>query len=189
MMKQTLVTLACALITHIAWAQLEKGTQLAGANISFNSHNTSSSDTARIINSSAVNLNLRYGRFVAQQVAIGISCPLTYSGVGQQSDLRWGGGPFLRYYSPFEESKLTLLLEARASYNQGTFRDRAINYTQTSRFLGGGVGMGVIYFFNESVGLETLFDYNYLTSLNSSRTESGLALNIGLQIYLNKYGF
>ncbi|MCC6684450.1 MAG: hypothetical protein IT247_05205, partial [Bacteroidia bacterium] len=58
-----------------------------------------------------------------------------------------------------------------------------------TRYFGAGGGFGIIYFVNESVGIESLLDYNYLASLSNSNKSAGFSLNIGFQIYLNRYGF
>lgn len=192
-MKKSIL-IAIAFLMYIkAEAQLEKGTQLIGASGTVNARNNDV-DTSRNVASSAYNLNLRYGRLVADNFAIGLSLPLTYSRIDQQSELTWGGGPFIRYYSPFEEeegegSKLNLLLEARGTYSQSRFEDRNLKINRTTGYMGGAVGVGVIYFFNESVGLETLADYTFLYSLTNSDKSNGLSFNVGFQIYLNKYGF
>jgi|JI7StandDraft_1071085.scaffolds.fasta_scaffold40101_3 hypothetical protein len=192
-MKRILLVVTALLCYLIADAQLEKGTQLIGASATMNARNNDI-DSIRNVASSAYNLNLRYGRLVANNFAVGISVPLTYSRIDQQSELTYGGGPFIRYYSPFEEtegegSKLNLLLEARGTYSQSSFEDRNLKINRNTGYMGGAVGVGVIYFFNESVGLETLADYTFLYSLSNSDKSNGLSLNIGFQIYLNKYGF
>ena len=192
-MKKIILLATSLLLYFQANAQLEKGTQLIGASATINARNNDV-DSVRNIASSAYNLNLRYGRLVAENFAIGLSLPLTYSRIDQQSELTWGGGPFVRYYSPFEAeegegSKLNLLLEARGIYSQSQFEDRNLKINRTTGYMGGAVGVGVIYFFNESVGLETLADYTFLYSLTNTDKTNGLSLNIGFQIYLNRYGF
>ncbi|MBX7205411.1 MAG: hypothetical protein K1X81_08315 [Bacteroidia bacterium] len=174
-------------------AQTERGTQLVGANVNLDSKNIDTG-AVRNLGSSTYNLNLRYGRFFANNFAAGVALPLTFSKIDQQSNLSWGAGPFIRYYSPFEDeegsgSKLFLLLEARATYNQNTFEDKALKLKRETSYFGAGGGFGIIYFVNESVGIESLLDYNYLASLNNSNKSAGFSLNIGFQIYLNRYGF
>lgn len=185
---QILLAVLALLLPLAMQAQIERGTQLVGANASLNSRNSDISGRKNVF-SSSYNLNLRYGRFLATNFAVGLACPLTYSKLEQQSELNWGLGPFARLYSPFEDSKMNLLLEGRATYNQNIFQDKAKNLKRTTGLVGGGVGVGVIYFFNESVGMETLLDYNFLYSTTNSDKTGGISFNVGFQIYLNRYGF
>lgn len=191
-MNQLKICILCLMLPMLANAQTEKGTQLVGANISLNSK-SSDIDSNKNVGSSSYNLNLRYGRFLANNFAMGVSVPLTYSKIGAISDLSYAVGPFARYYSPFEEteeaSKMYLLIEARLTYGQNYYNNKDLKLQRTTSFLGGGGGFGVIYFFNESVGMETLLDYTFLNSLSNKDQSGGFALNIGFQIYLNKYGF
>jgi len=55
----------------------------------------------------------------------------------------------------------------------------------------GSFGMGYTYFFNECVGLETVFTYNYNKTQNNILAQKtnknwSIGFNVGLQIYLDK---
>jgi hypothetical protein len=167
-----------SLFVSQAFAQTEKGNWLLGGNASLNANTNSGSYTI-------IQLSPLIGGFVANKFAVGASIPLSYYKDRYGKITSFGLMPFVRYYFATTE-KYSLFGHAafgfeRATikYNSGYYYGREQNSNSTS----GIVGLGYTYFLNKSIGLEGLFNYNWIGGDNS---DSNIGLNVGFQIYFGK---
>lgn len=165
-----------SILTTTALGQTEKGSNLLGGNI----------NTSLVFqkgqNTSNLNLNFAYGRFIMKNFALGISAPLYFSKYNAKSSLALGISPFTRFY--FLGSERGSLF---TNLNGGIiYQDNKPSYSNSSVFgFTAGLGFGYVCFLNKSIGLETELRYDY-NKYKDYSNYSAFSLNIGFQIYFNK---
>ena len=95
-MKKLILALSATFIMFAASAQIEQGTILAGASSAFgvNSYNPSGTGD----NTTAVNLNLKGGYFVIENLAVGLNLGYNHYSTGNAKSSNSTFGIFGRYY-------------------------------------------------------------------------------------------
>jgi hypothetical protein len=152
------------------------------------------------------------GFFIVKNLCIGLSVPLSFaktkldnSGAGvsfsNSKSNSYGAGPFVRYYYPLIDYKLSLLAEGAYSWSSGTNHTSTYNFNTNApepikystannayRF-----AAGVAFFLNEYTSLELLANYQKLKSTSDQDPnllllpddkQSSIFLSLGLKIYL-----
>ena len=112
-----------------------------------------------------VSLQPGFGMFLLNDLAVGLKIPIQYT-ENKDSDVRetqlfYGLSPFFRYYfgwdnlKPYvdvEFSYSTIALKIENLYAEGNAQFRGLNF---------GGGLGLVYFFNKHVGLDTQIKYTW----------------------------
>jgi hypothetical protein len=187
-----LMTAIFCVLGFCANSQTEKGNKLIGGSGTIDFPTNTSPKWF------SFDITPKVGQFFLKNLAIGITPEWGYSYEKRYSGTKenitvLGIGPFIRFY--LGKSKLRYFAEAGISYNH-IWRSSKYNYgfypsykTEAYSF-SENIGIGMVYFINQNVGLETKLQYqhSYNTSLFSSSVSNysynGLTLNLGLQIYL-----
>ncbi len=174
-MKNLILFFGFFLTITAAYAQTMKGSFLVGGNLAGLSLNKQSA---------SISIAPQGGWFVADNFALGLSIPVSYSrfngSVSQSSSTSFGISPFVRYY--FRGGKLRPFVAAFYSFqqNNSTFTSGGDESKSTGRSSIAGASAGVAYFITDSVGLEA--------TLNGYQSfDPGLFtfnVNLGFQIYL-----
>jgi outer membrane protein len=165
------------------WAQTEKGSKLLGGSANFSFEKNYS-----------FGISPQIGYFITNNFALGTGVSISYSkfdnddtmGNGYRSHTTAAGiSPFIRYY--FGKASSTRLFTQGAVVFQRFWQNSSINggepQVNAENFSTFRVGVGVVHFITQQVGLEALVDYSASKYGVGDRT-SRVALNIGLQIYL-----
>lgn len=163
--------LVFVLVSVSLFGQTEKGSVLLGGSANL---------TTELKNNSGfhININPKAGLFLAKNFAFGTSLPSGFSTNNYSNRYYLGVSPFARYY--FGQKKAKPFLEGEFGYyythiyDKATIEKSKYSYGRTY----GSFGLGLAYFINEHIGLETLLNY--------SSQYRGVNLNLGFQIYLPK---
>ena len=195
-MRNILVTLVLlTLVSAGVQAQTEKGRWTAGAqvgnlrysgnNVQYRSRNFSGS------------LSPSAGYFVANNLAVGVSLPVTYTRNysiipgnvnNDASGFNIELSPFVRYY--VGSAKLRPFLNASVGFQHLWSVYKGFGTTETQRYDAGyttySAGGGVAYFINNTVSLDASLTYaNYLGGAPNP-TRSSIGLNIGFRLFFGK---
>ena len=176
MKKHIFTTLIlCTFLSLTALAQTEQGTKLVGGNASI-----------RFNDPFTINLSPDFGIFVANHIAVGGMAQVYYISTDNGHTTALGLSPFFRYYfgkdnpTRFFAQVNTGLTHYWYSSDFGG-REYKSSYNSTNV----GLGLGLVHFLTEQVGLEAVLAYNYNAYSNSSNSNAGaVTLNVGFQIYL-----
>jgi hypothetical protein len=164
--KGWLVCFIALLITSAASAQIEKGTVLAGASSNFAFNSTSQAHGS---STTTLNLDLRGGYFIINNLALGIQVDY-YQNWSSASSGSYGStsvGLFGRYY-----------------YKGKIFGGLGI--TEVSPYPSGGsynlvpIQVGYAAFINKNIAIEPSL------SLTEGNSQSVLGLNVGFTLYLHR---
>ncbi len=174
------------LISYSAFGQMEKGTKLLGGNFHLSMDN-SFSDKAYIISTSP---NL--GIFLTNNFALGGAMDFSYFKLNEWSRVSIGIAPFFRYYFELSKNKdqeklpaggkTWLFLHAQPGISLSQSIDDPEEKHPIYSF-GYTMGVGLTYLITDNIGLEGILSYN-IEEVNIGL--SGLAFNVGFQIYLPK---
>jgi hypothetical protein len=127
----------------------------------------------------------RFGGFAANNFVLGASAPLYLYSYEGETISSIGISPFLRGY--FGISPTRFFLEGRAGYQRYSFKSDDSNFNNSSGSFVYGLGMGVIHFLSNRVGLEFMLSYDNAgedgTIINLSHL-TGVNFNVGFQVYL-----
>lgn len=181
----------------LAQAQTEKGRWTVGAQVGSLSY-SSSGEPYKTRNFS-LSLSPSVGYFVAKNLAVGTSLPvsyLTYGSTLQGSSARsklnatsLGLGPFIRYY--IGSAKLRPF--ANASYTYSYFwqnsTDASMGQESKSHFNYSSytVGVGAAYFINNTVSLDASLNYGDTLDKNRNSLSNGsTTLNVGFRLFFGK---
>ncbi len=188
-------------VVCIANGQLSKSTWLAGGMgaVSFQKDNYPGN---LIVKTSKINLAPNIGYFFVEKFAAGIRLGYSYqSMVTPQTpptsptyfrEQIFYGGPFARYYLLPAAKQLNCLVDGSYSYNtkrggsivNGPPGDISYTTYNSGKF---GIAAGPVFYFNSTVGLETLISYTHETAnSNFSPKTNAFQLFIGLQVHLEK---
>ncbi|RDC64542.1 hypothetical protein [Adhaeribacter pallidiroseus] len=130
-------------------------------------------------------LSPRMGQFVADDLALGASLPLSLYAYSGSTTTSVGLSPFVRGY--FGAATTRLLLEGRVGFQRIAYNSDNSNFNDNSTAFTYGLGLGAVHFISEQVGLEILLSYdnsgNNDAILNMANL-TGINLNVGFQIYL-----
>ncbi|HEX5025239.1 MAG TPA: hypothetical protein VFV68_08195 [Agriterribacter sp.] len=181
MKKITLpLALVCLLLTSAAYAQIQKGNVLVGADLA--------NFKIGLENDAGFSLDLspKAGWFIKDNLAIGgyVQFGINKLNKSSPTETTYGIGPLVRYYVNKEEVNLLkhgrLFGEANAGIEGRNISDGG----GSTNGLGIGFGPGYAYFITENIGLETLFKWNPLVGFGDDGFQSNFSLHFGLQIYL-----
>ncbi|MBN1187563.1 MAG: hypothetical protein JXB49_35135 [Bacteroidales bacterium] len=134
----------------------------------------------------AISMNPNIGLFVKDNLVLGGRLPLMFAKSEEYSNLKYGLGPFVRYYlMPRENMGMFLgVLSgiAAATYMGGENATKLDIYS--------GIEAGTAHFLNESIALELALRYQYFNqgqySMDERSNNSTISLNLGFQIYFNR---
>lgn len=173
-MKQVTFLILFLFCSQFLFAQTMKGDHLIGGTANFGSQFIENSDNAFFLN-----LNPNYGKFVADNFAIGGSFGLGFSKFNDVSNTSLSILPFGRYY--FGEPEV---IQFYADVRTGLFllnRKTTFGGSDSESALQFQVGLGAAYYVAENVSLDLLIAFN---SIGGDFDERRLSFNFGFQIYL-----
>lgn len=153
------------------FAQIEKGTMLAGGAFSL--------QTTK--NNSRFSLNPNLGFFVADNFAVGAGLSVNFSKQGNIKSTELGVGPYARYY--FGKGNTKPFIVTEASYL--TSNNKTGDVKNTSTGVGYLLGLGFAAFVSDMVAVEGLAGYNY-SDFNGTPGAGGFAMRLGFQLYFNR---
>lgn len=179
-----IITIFLLIICTNSKAQINTPNWLFGGSAKFSTQSQS-------INSANVKgLNIKFnpniGYFVIDKLATGIKLGLTLDrveyngGVSKSTQLSYG--PFVRYYFLPTENRINLLGEFNYQHltntnNSTTTKDQLNAFT---------ISTGTAIFFNSSVAIEALVNYELLNNSTIGTNAKTFYLSIGFQIHLEK---
>lgn len=177
-------------------AQLEQNTWLVGGNGHFITRKDQSTAAAQIKQRS-MTIQPNIGFFIFPKFAGGLKLNLQSNrteGLNDNflvKDREYGYGPFIRYYLLSEEQIMNILVDL--SYQHNIIKSGAISnepeselsYYTTRRNIFQ-IRAGPVFYFNSSVGLETLLSYNYSTIQKYLGQNRYFMFSVGLQIHLKR---
>ncbi|HEY5751488.1 MAG TPA: outer membrane beta-barrel protein [Chryseolinea sp.] len=184
------------LMTIASHGQTDKGSFLLGGSIGFTHNSTTTYGTSGAsIDSKSFMIDVQpsVSYFIIDRLAVGLTTPYSYSKIkskSYQTELTattktYSVGPLVRYYFPLG-SEWAIFPEV--SYNYGWAWNDGL--TDKSRTFQGGVGL--VYFLNQSVGVEgkafyqnqhTTYDENSNAYRATSSDEPDFNFSVGVQIY------
>ncbi len=195
-MKKLFITTLIVFAGVSAFAQFEKGRILAGGSVSFaSSTNKTKTDNATTTNSKTTSFDFgpRAGYFFIDNLAAGLGLDLSTSSTKQEgsgdkdASTTFLISPFVRYYLQpgiFFQGQYGIGPETEKSTNAST--------TVTTKYTGSSwsLGAGYAYFLNSNVAVEPFIGYGArsrkLKDSDVKGVNSGLFINIGFQIYLDR---
>lgn len=169
-MRKILI-LALAALSFQAQAQTDKGTVMAGGQLSLTTNK----------NASSFRLNPNVGFFVGDNLALGGNIRFDFSKAGTVSANEFGIGPFMRYYFGKSQAKPFLVFSADYLTNKVKTSTAEISNSGYGFLL----GLGFAAFLNRNVAIEGIGGYNYADYTNAEGN-GGFSLSIGFQLYFNK---
>jgi len=195
-MRKVIVTLVMLVMgSALAQAQTEKGRWTVGAQVG-NLGYSGSSEPFRS-RSFSMSLSPSAGYFVAKNLVIGASVPISYSygsndvpnnDRSEFSGFGVGLAPFARYY--VGAAKLRLFLSASVDFQQfwlsstrfGAREAQRSNFNATNYSVGGGAA----YFINNTVSLDASLNYTNYLGGSAGLPQGRLGLNIGFRLFFGK---
>ncbi|MBT9393072.1 hypothetical protein KLP40_07845 [Hymenobacter sp. NST-14] len=185
--------LAAALLTgSVAQAQTTQGTRvlgLSGGNFTLQRDDFATGFSGTLAPTAGV--------FVADNLALGVNVPFSYSRFAARSDefrsrgLSVGLLPWLRYYLP-SESRHRVFGELSVGGVLNSYRRKEAGYygngdqASTDTYLLASAGLGYSYFITPAVGLEALLAYQRNGGNSQEFGRGALGLSLGLRVYLPK---
>lgn len=188
-------------VTIVSFGQTEKGNMLLGGGIDL-SNTKFDNDDFNQRETFVLSLNPSISYLVIDNFAIGVNIPFSYSKLSiDGNDARRSSnvsiGPKVRYYFDFD--RIAVFTEMSYSVGSGevemTFIDvlsgekNAITEKYSSSIFDAGLGLS--YFLNKNIALESIFSYNQRKTnydndsfSNSDSDQSSISLKIGMQVYL-----
>jgi len=172
-MKQITLFLIFFFCGQFLFAQTMKGDALIGGTANFGSQFIQDSDDVFFIN-----LNPNYGKFVADNLAIGGKLGLGFAKLDDNSNTNFSFLPFGRYY--FGEPEVIRfyadvgmgLVLLNSKNNFGSNSENAFQFQ---------LGAGAAYFIADNVSLDFLIAFN---NVGGDIDDKRLSFNFGFQIYL-----
>jgi hypothetical protein len=210
-MKKALIALILLvfLLPVETYCQLNKGSWFGSfsANLGFN-HNKYEEEYGWNTITNTINFSIidNLGFFVANHLAIGpgISFNMQYdqmkdeytsssSATVKSTIYSVAFSPFIRYYFA-KAGKVAYFVQANPSigYGQDIYKTSNDKSTRSTISYGGGVGIGLVYFILDNIGLETLLSYNYtgnsikLDDEKDKSANSAIGIGLGLSFYFGE---
>jgi len=172
-------------------AQIEKGYWIEGGNIAlvFENTRTSSNISESESQTHYLLINPNVGYFIKDRFAIGSDFNFQINFPNKEIGSTYGYsidiGPFLRYYYLNHSKPYNFF--SQVGYNYGVGLDENFKkWVDVNKIT---IKNGFAYFLNESVALETSFNYSYKdfnAHPNFKSTSNNFNLSIGFQIHLTK---
>lgn len=195
-MKKLFITSMIALMCSSAFAQFQKGRILAGGNVGFSATTYKVKDnnsTSTVSKTTTFNFSPKAGYFFIDNFAAGAGLNLStsstkYDGTDDKNTYNtFTITPFARYYlDP------GIFFQGQFGIGPGSNKDKNGNTTTTTKFTASewSLGVGYAYFLNDNVAIEPLVSYGAnsrkFKSPDVKDVTSGLFINIGLQVYLDR---
>ncbi len=171
MFRTVLLSILFGILLRTLSAQPAEGNWLLGGDMRFQVNLTEESVSGLTISPVA-------GYFVSDRLALGSGLGLARARQNGSPFASLQLSPFLRYYFPTADDRISFLLEGSSLYSFARFED---SNTSALRISAGG---GINYFLTPQLALEALVSAHLLTGLGetpSSRVSYGL--RTGLQVY------
>lgn len=166
-------------------AQITKGNWMVGGSGNFSSTKSENSSGSEA-KGTLFEIKPNIGYFVIDKLATGINSSIGFGNPSGSNNNSWGYsiGPFIRYYFLEIDKKINLLSQVDYSIGQGKSDFSSLD-TNSSNL---SIKAGPVIYFNSSVGLELLLNYDYSKSKRGSSETIGNQFNIsiGFQIHLEK---
>lgn len=182
-MKTHKIFIATLLLFSLtAISQITKGNWMVGGNAKFTYSEYSNTNGTDSHQGNVLGISPNLGFFLKDKFVIGLVITISHNhqnGVSS-SGFAYGGGTFVRYYFLKPEKPINIFIEANYGYYTGS---DSKSFNNIYGFKG-----GTVFFFNSSVGLEFLINYNKLFSkyVNDSYNFKEVSVGLGLQIHLEK---
>jgi hypothetical protein len=195
-MKKLLFISLTVLTFSSAFAQFEKGRILAGGSVSFAATtNKTKTDNATTTNSKTTSFDFgpRAGYFFIDHLAAGLSLDLSTSSTKQEgsgdkdASTTFLISPFIRYYL-----EPGIFFQGQYGIGPETDKNKDRSGTVTTKYTASSwsLGAGYAYFLNSNVAVEPFIGYGArsrkLKDSDVKGVNSGLFINIGFQIYLDR---
>lgn len=193
-MRKLIFFLFSFFIFHfISYAQIEKGYWMEGGNITLVFENTRTlsniSDSESESQSHYLLINPNIGYFIKDRFVIGSDFNIQINFPNKEIGSTYGYsidiGPFLRYYYLNHSKPYNFF--SQVGYNYGVGLDENFKkWVDVNKIT---IKNGFAYFLNESVALETSFNYSYKdfnAHPNFKSTSNNFNISIGFQIHLTK---
>lgn len=176
-MKKILVAVSALVLGTTAMAQTDQGTWMfgAGSNLGFTSGKV---DNDQEDATSNLDLNVRAGYFVIDNLAIGLDVSYGSESTGGVSSTTMGVGPYLRYY--LMESKL---------FGEAGYQFQSASFDGDNLGSGSALGIGAGYaaWLNDNVTIEPMVKYNMTSFKPEGADESAKGGNFGVMINFGIY--
>lgn len=191
------------LFTISSFAQFNRGDFLIGGGLGLSYSNTSTSleqdgveedlgETTTFI----YDVVPKIGYFFTNNFAGGLQFEITSSTTKTEKETNFSNklltGPFVRLYQPIGNSNAAIFLSSNVGFGR-TSVGEGNNIASTSLF-GVGVGPGFTLLSNSMVGIEALFNYNFVTGSTmindvvNRETVGEFDLSLGVTIYFSRNG-
>jgi hypothetical protein len=179
-------------IFSLGYCQIEKGKFLIGGRTLFNLRNVNYNQTDVLYNTTEFSFSPQFGGFIFKGLAIGVDLPIYYADNKNFNTLSKSIAPFVKYY--FSDLKLKPFIWGEAGVGNIKIEDNkqrpsVLNSLNSYDFYNIGVGLG--YFFNEYISIESNLFYGYYkySYENFKETNKDYSLSIvnfdfGLNIFL-----
>lgn len=187
-MKIVLLLISTVILSIQSIGQVTEGNWLIGGNATFRK-NTNFDGVSYVSKTRFLDLNSDAGYFFIDKLGTGLKFQihlqnekaLEASATSQSSSI-FGIGPFLRYYFLPYDNRINLFSEAHLMYTTTILRGATKGSFDHSQY---GGSIGAVAFFNSSVGIEMLINYNQYISTHNYNN-STLLFKVGFQIHLEK---
>ena len=154
-------------------AQTEKGSLLIGGTAGFS---TSKIDETNL---TAIYLNPLAGYFVIDQLAVGANVTVLATKFDDLNSTQFGVGPFARYY--FNGSGAGRFF-GQAGFNWSSSKTGDLEAVSTTGF---DAGVGLDYFLNDHVAIETFIGYDFSKDEGASEGVGTFGLQIGIAAFIS----
>lgn len=183
-MRALLLIIFLLLIINLhGYTQTEKGSFLIGGSGNINWPLRKSG------NFFSFNISPQGGYFVGNNLALGVKPSFSYfqsdSDFYKNYGVNLGISPFIRYYLGPSQLKLFFQGSLGVAHSAESFNDGISTYASNYNSFFQNIGVGLVYFVNENIGLEGLLNYDHYIKFHSYST-SGISLNLGFQIYFKR---
>jgi outer membrane protein len=194
-MKKILLTVFALTMFNVAFAQFNKGRMIVGGAVGFQTTTEKQTGTTPTAKENTFSLSPNFGYFVANKFAVGLNLNLSnttekYSGGSYDYKIitrSFIASPFVRYYfgpGIFVQGQYGIG-SAKSGYD-----DPSSSNTTKYAVSQWSLGIGYAYFLNDHVAIEPSVKYQSSVLKEKGQdikdTNSGIAINIGFQIYLGK---
>ncbi len=196
-MKKIITVFAFALICSGAFAQFNQGRYLVGGSVGFSATTSKAKNdnaTSTLSRSTSLSFSPNAGYFVIDNLAVGAALNLstnTTKDDGNNADkttsTTFSLTPFVRYYlDP------GIFFQGQVGFGSSSYKSKETgsNTTVTTKYgvFNWALAAGYAYFLNDFVAIEPMVGYGSDSFKNSDAdvklVDSGLFINIGLQVYL-----
>lgn len=176
MKKLSMLVAMVLLVSHLPFAQTQKGNWMIGGSGEFSSQKTGD------FNTTIFSIQPTAGYFIANELAIGAGLAFT-SAKDEDDDAvtAFAFAPFVRYYfAPLGPS-------AKLFVN-GSFGVGSVKYVDSQSFTQWDISAGPAIFLNPHTALEIALGYGSMKVKNAPDATNSFGVSIGFQIHLGGAG-